>query len=103
VFGDLAREYAGLDFEIYAETFRRLGDHDASDLLHRVQVPTLIVTGSRDLFTPIETARAMAEVIPQATMVVVEGGTHYAAVEFPREVNEHIRDYMKMIDYGDIP
>ncbi len=103
VFGDLAREYATLDFEIYAETFRRLGDHDASDLLHRISVPTLIVTGSRDLFTPVETARAMAQAIPDARMVVVEGGTHYAAVEYPREINEHIRDYMKMIKYGNIP
>jgi pimeloyl-ACP methyl ester carboxylesterase len=103
VFGDLAREYAELDFEAYAETFRRLGDHDASDLLHRVSLPTLIVTGSRDLFTPVATARAMAAAIPDAELVVIEGGTHYAAVEYPREMNEHIRDYMKKIKYGNIP
>lgn len=103
VFGDLAREYAGLDFEVYAETFRRLGEHDASDLLHRVSVPTLIVTGSRDLFTPVETAKAMAKAIPDARLVVIEGGTHYAAVEYPRAINEHIRDYMKMLKYGNIP
>jgi hypothetical protein len=34
---------------------------------------------------------------------VVEGGTHYAAVEYPREVNERIRDFLKRIDYGTIP
>jgi pimeloyl-ACP methyl ester carboxylesterase len=103
VFNDLAREYAGLDFAIYAETFRRLGAHDATDLLHRVTVPALIVAGSRDLFTPVATARAMAAAMPNATLRVIEGGTHYAAVEYPREVNEQIRDFLKDIKYGTIP
>ncbi len=103
VFTDLTREYATLDFEVYAETLRYLGLHDASDLLHRIEVPTGIVTGSKDFFTPLPTAEAMAETIPDADLLVVEGGTHYAAVEFPREVNEYIRDFIKKLDYGDLP
>lgn len=103
VFYDLAREYASLDFEAYGETMRYLGEHDASDLIHRVHVPALVVTGSKDLFTPIDTARQMAATLPDARLVVVEGGTHYTAVEFPREVNEHLRDFIKQLDYGTLP
>lgn len=103
VFVDLAQEYATLDFEAYAETLRYLGGHDAADLLHRIHVPTLVVTGSRDYFTPMETAESMAQTIPDGDLVVVEGGTHYAAAEYPREVNEHIRDFLKRLDYGTIP
>ena len=103
VFGDLATEYATLDFEVYAETLRYLGLHDANDLLHRVNVPTGIITGSKDFFTPVRTAEAMAETIPDADLLVVEGGTHYTAVEFPREVNEYIRDFIRKLDYGDLP
>lgn len=103
VFGDLATEYCTLDFEVYAETLRYLGLHDATDLLHRVRCPVGIVTGSRDFFTPLKTAEAMAETIPDADLLVVEGGTHYTAVEFPREVNEYIRDFFKKLDYGDLP
>lgn len=103
VFHDLAREYASLDFEAYGETMRYLGEHDASDLIHRLDVPALVITGSNDLFTPIETAREMASTLPDADLVVVEGGTHYTAVEFPREVNEHLRDFIKKLDYGSLP
>jgi pimeloyl-ACP methyl ester carboxylesterase len=103
VFADLAQEYAGLDFEVYAETFRALGAHDASDLLHRIEVPTLIVSGTRDFFTPVATARALADAIPGARLVVLPGGTHYAAVEYPREVNEQLRVFLKEIGYGDLP
>jgi len=103
VFFDLAREYSSLDFEAYGVTLRHLGRHDASDLLHRIHVPTLVVAGTRDLFTPRQTAEEMAQAIPDATLAVIDGGTHYAAVEYPREVNERIRDYLKRIGWGSIP
>jgi pimeloyl-ACP methyl ester carboxylesterase len=103
VFHDLADEYAGLDFEVYGETFRLLGQHDASDLLHRIEVPTLIVSGTRDFFAPVATARSMAEAIPGARLVVIPGGTHYTAVEFPREVNEELRVFLKDLGHGDLP
>jgi pimeloyl-ACP methyl ester carboxylesterase len=102
VFNDLVHEFASLDFEAYAETLRELGEHDATDLLHRIEVPTLIITGSRDFFTPLPTARAMEQAIPGAKLVVIEGATHYAAVEFPREVNEAIRSFLRRIGYGPI-
>lgn len=100
VFYDLVEEYATLDFEAYGETLRYLGKHDAGDLLHRITVPTLIVTGSRDLFTPLATAQHMAATIPDARLEVVQGGTHYTAVEFPGEVNAHIRAFVRRLGYG---
>jgi len=103
VFNDLAREYSSLDFEAYGETLRQLGSHDASDLLHRVHVPTLVIAGTRDVFTPMGTAEKMASTLPDARLVLIEGGSHYAAVEFPREVNEQIRDFLKRIGWGSIP
>jgi pimeloyl-ACP methyl ester carboxylesterase len=103
VFVDLVQEYSTLDFEAYAETLRHLGGHDASDLLHRIHTPALVVAGSRDMFTPLQTAEALAEALPDAELVVVEGGTHYAAVEFPREVNEHLREFLKKVGFGRLP
>jgi pimeloyl-ACP methyl ester carboxylesterase len=103
VFHDLAREYATLDFEAYGETLRYLGAHDASDLLHRVHLPTLVIAGSKDVFTPIATAVEMVDSLPNAELSVIEGGTHYAAVEYPREVNEQIRAFVKRLGYGTLP
>lgn len=103
VFTDLTREYSTMDFEAYAETLRLLGDHDASDVVPKVQVPALIVTGTRDFFTPMATAEGMARDMPDAELVSVKGGTHYAAVEFPAEVNGHIRRFVRKLKYGPMP
>ena len=100
VFDDLTKEYATIDFEAYGETLARLGEHDASDLLDKIHVPALLITGTKDFFTPMETIRAMAKTIPDAELVLVEGGTHYTAVEYPDEVNGEILAYLKKIKYG---
>jgi pimeloyl-ACP methyl ester carboxylesterase len=94
VFNDLAEEFATLDFEAYAETFRYLGEHDARDLLPRIRVPALVITGSRDLMTPLPTARQMARDMPQGRLAVIPGGTHYTAVEFPTEVNRLLLEFL---------
>ena len=100
VFNDLTQEYATIDFEAYGETLARLGEHDASDVLPGISVPTLIITGTKDFFTPIDAIRSMSRTIPDAELVLVEGGTHYTAVEFPAEVNAEILAYLKKIKYG---
>lgn len=100
VFVDLIGEYSTLDFEAYGETLRHLGQHDAREVLPGVGVPTLVVTGTCDLFTPLETSREMVRVIPDARLVVVKGGTHYTAVEFPDQVNAALRQFVGELGYG---
>lgn len=99
VFHDLATEFSGIDFETYAETLRRLGQHDASDVLEQVRVPALVVAGSDDFFTPISTATAMVQALPDARLAVIEGGTHYAAVEYPEAVNAELRRFLRQLDW----
>ncbi len=100
VFNDLTKEYATIDFEAYGETLARLGEHAATDVLPSIDVPVLIITGTKDFFTPLDTARSMVQTIPDAELVVVEGGTHYTAVEFPEDVNAELLGYLKKIKYG---
>ncbi len=97
---DLILDYGSLDWRAVARTTRFLAVHDASDLLPRVQVPTLVVTGTRDWITPPRLGRVLADNIPDAEMVLVEGATHYAAVEFPEVVVEHLRRFVQRASYG---
>ncbi|MCA9673088.1 MAG: alpha/beta hydrolase [Myxococcales bacterium] len=99
VFNDLASDFTNLDFEAYAETFRYLGEHDAADVLPRIRIPTLIVTGSGDIMTPLATAKAMARVIRDARLEIIEGGTHYTAVEYPAEVNKALLAFCEEIGW----
>lgn len=95
VFQELASDYSSLDFHVYMETLKRLGQHSAEDLLSAIRVPTLILAGDRDLFTPASVAEKMRRAIPGAELLVIRSGTHYVPVEFPELVNLRIEKFLR--------
>lgn len=94
IFADVVAEFAGMDMDAYFRTLHALGDHDAMDVLPTIRVPTLIVAGERDRMTPQRAARGIAAKIPGAEIVVVKGGTHYVAIEYPELVNLSIERFL---------
>lgn len=92
-FHALAGEFARLDWRLYMRTIRAMGRHDAWPRLGEVTAPTLVVGGTRDLFLPEATLRAIADAIPGAEVLVIEGATHYLPLEFPELLDERIRHF----------
>lgn len=72
---------AHVDFEMFLRMLREAGEHSAEDLLPHVKVPSLIVTGERDSFTPPALSQAMAQAMPCAEFALVAGGTHILPLE----------------------
>lgn len=99
VFSALAAEFVKLDFEVYSATLRALGEHDACDVLPSIRCPTLVITGDRDVMTPVSTARHIREQIADCDLVLIPGATHYAAVEYPQEVVSSIEAFLRRIEY----
>jgi len=99
LFRELAQEFATLDLDVYMRILRSLGDHDASDVLERIEVPTLVITGDRDAFTPRQLAQQMARRVPGGEILVVRGATHYTAVEYPELVNLRIEKFFREQGY----
>ncbi|MEE8408323.1 MAG: alpha/beta hydrolase [Myxococcota bacterium] len=81
VFHDVAMDFADLDFELFGAMLESLGDHDAWDVLPNVDVPVTVMAGDKDIMTPVESASRMSQILPDARLVVVPGGTHYAPLE----------------------
>jgi pimeloyl-ACP methyl ester carboxylesterase len=100
VFGQLASSFAGLDMDLYMHTLERLGEHDARDVLEELDVPVLVIAGDRDLFTPRRAAEDMVHRIRGAELLVVPGGTHYVAVEYPELVNLRVEKFFRERGYG---
>jgi len=69
-------------------------EHSAMDLLPDVSVPTLIIGGERDGFTPPALSERMADAIPDAELVIVEKGSHTAPIERPRLVADKVLDFL---------
>ncbi|MBC6457841.1 alpha/beta fold hydrolase [Actinomadura sp. HBU206391] len=61
---------------------------DYVEMLSHVAVPTLVVVGDRDEFTPVADARLMYDRIPKASLAVIEGAGHMPNLERPAAFNE---------------
>ncbi|WP_199430099.1 alpha/beta fold hydrolase [Qaidamihabitans albus] len=60
---------------------------DYVDMLAEIAVPTLVVVGADDEFTPVDVAESVHERIPGATLAVIEGAAHMPNLERPDEFN----------------
>ena len=89
MFLTLASEVAGLHMPRYMATLNALANHSAQDLLATITVPVLVVTGDRDVLTPVTQSREMVARIPGAELLVIPSGTHYTPLEFPELI--HLR------------
>jgi pimeloyl-ACP methyl ester carboxylesterase len=85
---------AKMDPRFFLRTMQAAGEHGAEDHLAAVDVPTLVVAGDRDRFTPTWVSRRMALDIPKAELVLVRGGSHTALLERPEEVNHAVLDFL---------
>ena len=81
-----SRDYNALDEEM-RKTFVKVVNQDLTDLYEKFQSSTLLIWGSNDTETPLWMGREMEKRIPDAGLVILEGGTHFAYLEqLPRFV-----------------
>ncbi len=88
------RHMAYLDPLVILMMAESMRGHSAADILAEVRVPTLLIAGSRDTFTPIAVARRMHAEIPDSRLEVIAGASHGAVIERPAEINKIIRDFL---------
>ena len=73
-------DYNALDEEM-RKTFVKVINLDLADRLPRIQQPTLLLWGDQDTETPLWMGQQMERDIPDAGLVVLQGGTHFAWAE----------------------
>jgi pimeloyl-ACP methyl ester carboxylesterase len=80
------RKKAGsADYQQASEVMRgvliKAVNEDLRDLLPGIKTSTLLIWGALDTATPLKDGKLMEQRIPDAGLVVLEGGTHYAFLE----------------------
>jgi pimeloyl-ACP methyl ester carboxylesterase len=85
---------ARIDARLFVAMLSAAGSHSADDLLPKVIVPTLVVAGGRDGFTPPERSRAIAAAVPNAELLEIPNASHTAPIEHPNLVNFTVRDFL---------
>ena len=84
--------------EVIARYLRTLYSHARLLVLGPLRdVPVLIVCGDTDVLTPIAHSYEIASVLPEAEVVVVEGGGHVVLLEQADEVNEALDRFLQKV------
>jgi pimeloyl-ACP methyl ester carboxylesterase len=99
VVAELVAKLRVLDMDTFIRLLEQMGEHDCWDILPLVDVPTLIIAGSRDVFTPRSAAERMARRIRGAEIMLLPGATHYAALEYPEMVNLRLEKFLRERGY----
>lgn len=86
-----SRDYNALDAEMQ-KTFVKVVNFDAEPYLPRIKAPTLLVWGDQDTETPLWMGQHMEARIPDAGLVILKGGTHYAYLEYSA-------DFLRIVEH----
>jgi pimeloyl-ACP methyl ester carboxylesterase len=95
VLDGLFAHVAGLTPSLIAASFAAYLDHDASEALPQIDVPTLIIAGDRDQLTPLAIAERMRREIAGSRLVVFPGHSHLVQVERPHDVHAAIEVFLR--------
>ncbi|MEC7763652.1 MAG: alpha/beta fold hydrolase [Pseudomonadota bacterium] len=71
-----------------------LRDTDQRGKLARIANETLVIYGDKDVASPLDVARGMAEAIPNARLQAIADAAHLANVEQPAEFNAVVADFL---------
>jgi len=99
VAGEIIDRFRLLDMDVFIRLLEQMGEHDAWDLLPTIDVPVLIVAGSRDVLTPRAAAERMARRIRGSEIMIIPGATHYAPLEYPEMVNLRLEKFFRERGY----
>ena len=77
------------------KTFVKVINLYLTDLYERFRSSTLLIWGDDDSETPLWMGREMEKRIPDAGLVILEGGTHFAYLEQLQRFNTIVRQFLK--------
>lgn len=87
-----------MDPEVFLRTLAGAARHTAEPYLSEIKVPTLIVAGEADQFTPYWLSRRMHAMIPNAQLLTLPMGSHTGAIELPELTNLRIDKFLAELE-----
>ncbi|MFE9096046.1 alpha/beta fold hydrolase [Streptomyces sp. NPDC007264] len=89
------RMIEGTPIDVVAEFYPAFSDHDKTSALARfADLPVLVLAGLQDLVTPSEHSEAIADLLPDAELVLVPDAGHLVMLEHPEVVTDRLADLL---------
>ncbi|MFE9996385.1 alpha/beta fold hydrolase [Streptomyces avermitilis] len=89
------RMIEGTPIDVVAEFYPAFTDHDKTAALACfTELPVLVLAGVKDLVTPSEHSEAIADLLPDAELVLVPDAGHLVMLEHPEVVTDRLADLL---------
>ncbi|MGW0709226.1 alpha/beta fold hydrolase [Streptomyces sp. NPDC002643] len=89
------RMIEGTPIDVVAEFYPAFTDHDKTEALAAfAELPVLVLAGVKDLITPSEHSEVIADVLPDAELVLVPDAGHLVMLEHPEVVTDRLADLL---------
>ncbi|MHC5904081.1 alpha/beta fold hydrolase [Streptomyces sp. S6] len=92
------RMIEGTTIDVVAEFYPAFTEHDKTEaLVHFRDMPVLVLAGVGDLVTPSEHSEAIADLLPDAELVLVPDAGHLVMLEHPEAVTDRLADLLARV------
>jgi len=88
------------DQGVMARRIGHLESFDVSERLWQIEVPTLVLAGSRDAIVPPTRQRALAAGIPGARFGSLDGAGHIGFLSHREEVAQRVRRFLRSVSHS---
>ncbi len=76
-------------------------EHDTRERLGEISAPTLVIVGKEDIVTPVKCSEELARGIPNAELIILDGGGHMVNVENAAEFNQAVLGFLAEVEKGE--
>lgn len=94
------RGVARLNLEVFMTMFETLMEYNGEPVLEKVEVPALIISGEKDMVTPIRFQYHFKEKIKHSEFVLVPYGSHCTQLDFPDYTNLKIEKFLADVGHN---
>jgi pimeloyl-ACP methyl ester carboxylesterase len=89
---------AHMDLEVFLTLFEDMMNFDGDQLLPKINAPTLVISGEKDMVTPESFQKEMALKIPHGIFMRVPYGSHCTQFDFPDYINLTIEKFYSSLE-----
>jgi 3-oxoadipate enol-lactonase len=86
---------SNINLDGYIKACEALKINDLTNEISEINVPTLCIAGTEDGSTLPALVKAMSDLIPNSTYILIEGVGHIPCVEVPELMSKHILAFVK--------
>ena len=95
--GMLSSPYPDISYA-YDRKIAAMQGFDTRNRLGQIKIPTLVLVGREDTLVPVQLSEELAEGIPDAEMVVLDGGGHAFSGEISEKFNQAVLEFLAKVD-----